>query len=401
MNLLPKGRSITPSFVKTVLQNITGLCHLSNKFEINSWLSLRSDYEITTIPTNSGCLVVSKNEKTSVELIPSSSDFFSCNLLPFPYDKSSKCPIWEGFLKEMIPDSKSRDFLQEWFGYNLTPMTSFGKFVNFFGEGANGKTVILTVLRALLGDKNVSSVNFESFNSARTFNLASTVGKLANVIDDQTSTNKFDEGLLKSFVSGGRITLERKNKDPFETTPTAKISMASNHLIHFKDRTDGIWRRFVAFPMTVQILDESKHNPKMLAPDWWHAQGEMSGLLNWALEGLKRLLDRGHFEEPPASKEAKRNHRLDSNPLKAFLEEAVILDKNACIGTKVLFDRYKKWAEGNNFHLETSRALSKQVERQFPPGSVKKSKNPVKAQSGLPDRQRIWKGLRFTEGNSR
>src|SRR5262245_60211733 len=109
------------------------------------------------------------------------------------------------------------------------------------GEGANGKSVVLAGLHAMLGQDNVSTVPLEDFG--RRFSMAQTLGKLANVCPEVGELDKTAEGTLKAFVSGDRMTFERKCKDGFSARPTARLVLSTNNLPRFVDRSEGVWRR--------------------------------------------------------------------------------------------------------------------------------------------------------------
>ena len=58
------------------------------------------------------------------------------------------------------------EFLQEWFGYCLIPETNQEKMVWMVGSGANGKSVILGILSAIVGKENVSNIMITDLNRA-------------------------------------------------------------------------------------------------------------------------------------------------------------------------------------------------------------------------------------------
>jgi P4 family phage/plasmid primase-like protien len=256
------------------------------------------------------------------------------------------------------------------------------------GEGANGKTVVVTVLREMLGTGNHSGVGLEAFNPVRTFPLAATIGKLANIVGEISEMDRAAEGTIKMFVSGERMTIERKHKDAFEVTPTARLTFATNILPRFTDRSDGIWRRLLLIPFNGQILDPGRQDRRLISPEFWRTSGELAGVFNWAVTGLRRLQQRGHFIEPVVCSVAKGAYKLDSNPAGQFLVETCAARTGFSVATNLLHADYKKWVEERGCKPLSAGQFAKEVKRAFPNVSLS---NPLAQPSGA--RSRAWIGI--------
>src|SRR2546423_12423351 len=101
------------------------------------------------------------------------------------------------------------------------------------GEGANGKSVVLAGLHAMLGEDNVSTVPLEDFG--KRFATAQTLGKLVNICPEVGELDRTAEGTLKAFVGGDRMTFERKGKDAFTARPTARLVLSTNNVLRVSD----------------------------------------------------------------------------------------------------------------------------------------------------------------------
>jgi len=317
-----------------------------------------------------------------------SPNFFNFNSLPYLYNPNARCPKWENFLSDVLPDEDVRLLLREWIGYNLIPDTGQQKFMIFRGEGANGKTVVCVVLRELLGTANVSAVTLEAFDPKRTFPLAATVGKLANIVEELNAGSKTEEGELKKFVSGALMTIERKHKDPFEFIPTARLTYATNVLPKFSDRSNGIWRRLLLIPFDVQIPEKSQ-DKGLVDPTYW--QGELSGIFNWAVLGLKSLKQRRYFIEPAKCKDIKKEYQQNSNPARVFLEDCCELDSKSEISSTELYQTYAAHVSGLGHKPLGAQNFAQEVKKTF---NVELSKN-VRRLSA--HRSRVWHGLRLSD----
>lgn len=327
-------------------------------------------------------------------LKPHSFEYFFLNSLPYGFSDAAekKCETWRRVLAENLPDPAYQNFLQEWFGLCCVQDTSFENFMLFPGEGGTGKTLICTVLRAVLGSAAVSSVPLEAFNSSRTFPLAETIGKLANIAEEIGEIDKAAEGLLKQYVSGSLIQVERKHRDPFWLRPTARLTFATNVLPRFADRSNGVWRRMLILPFD-QVVPAEKRDRRLIGVKFWEASGELPGILAWALEGLRRLRERGRFEEPVECQNIREDYKRDSNPAGTFLLDHCNSDLTATTSATKLYRVYSAWVRDMGHHALSEPLFAREVRRLFP--LCEKQRNPTRQVDGT--RIRLWRGLTFDE----
>jgi putative DNA primase/helicase len=327
--------------LNNVVANIEALTFISDSMETPIWQSLDLENCSDQILMKNGIFDLSgflRGQRNP--LTKSTPDFFCTAQLPYSFRASAKCPIWMKFLNEILPVPEVRCFLQEWFGYNLIFDTSQQKFVLFVGEGANGKSVVCTVLRSILGKNNVSAVALEQFSPTRTFPVSATIGKLANIVEEIGEVEKAAEGVLKDFSGGGTMTIERKHKDPFEAKITARLTFATNSVPKFRDRSGALWRRMIPIPFSVQILDEEKQDKRLTDSEWWESSEELPGIFKWAIEGLARLKKRGMFDIPKECAELRDEYKQESNPARTFLYDHCISRSDIKISSKELYRSY-------------------------------------------------------------
>ena len=237
--------------------------------------------------------------------------------LPVDYDPDAGC--WEilNFLDEVIPDAI--DTFQEWIGYHLYKDMIYHKAAMFIGDGANGKTTLQDVMNALLGPDSVSHINLYRLVSSR-FATAELYGKLANISPEIATDELKRTGTFKSLTGHDRIMAEKKFRDPFYYTNYAKLTFLCNTLPTTPDKTLAFFRRWLLFVFPnkfegpdcdPQILD------KLTTPE------ELSGLLNWALEGLRRLQENGRFTKSMSADELQELYESMSDPITAFIAEHI------------------------------------------------------------------------------
>ena len=278
--------------------------------------------------------------------------------IQFPYDfnRDSHCPNWVVFLESLDFDPDTLSRLQEWAGYCLLPMVqgNLQKSLFFIGEGANGKSVFLETLAAVLD--NVSHLEFSELFDR--FKIAELEGKLANICTD-VETSKVMDARFKKIVAGEPQSAERKFKEPFEFQPFAKILFSANDFIPTKDRTHGYYRRFDILKFN-RIFKTEEQKPELLQ----ELKDEVPGIFNWALEGLERLSQQNWIMTKSAYMEDCHNEfRRATNPLQLFIEEECVVEVNAKVDSKELRRRYKQYCEGNGYKVLSDSNLGKELKR--------------------------------------
>jgi P4 family phage/plasmid primase-like protien len=351
----------TRNFAGNVLLNLESLGALPDSLDLPFWVSSTGcERKPNLVALQNGVVDVERFAAGHLDVLQKHTpEFFCPTLLPYAFDPQAPCLRWREFLDEVLPEADGRQFLQEWFGYNLVYDLSQQRFVILEGDGANGKSVICTVLRQLLGAQNVSAVPLEFFEVR--FQLAPTLGKLANVVPEMGEIDRVAEGVLKPFVSGDPMQFDRKNKEPITALPTARLTFATNMRPRFSDRSEGVWRRLVLVPFTVTIppdRQDRKLGEKLIA--------ELPGIFNWAIQGLQRLRERGHLIEPTASREAKEDYKRETNPARAFLEEKCEVDPRHEIPKEALYGEYRTWAEACGYRPLGLAQFAKEVHRLDP-----------------------------------
>jgi putative DNA primase/helicase len=352
---------VTKGTIANVINALASELFVSNTIDQPCWLAPdkgHSDY----LAMRNGLLDLSigssvNNRGTLKPLTPS---WFSGVRLPYDYEPLAKCPRWLAFLDRVLEGDEERiQLLQEWCGYLLTPDTSLQRFLVLEGEGANGKSVIVEVVEALVGYANVSHVPLEVFGDR--FQLTVTVNKLVNIAPEVNETARLNEGVLKQFTGGDSMYHDKKGVQGFDTKPTARLMVTTNNRPSIGDRSDGLWRRMKLLPFRVQIPVEEQ-DPHLRQK----LEAEIAGILNWALVGLRSLRQRGHFIEPEVCKAAERQYRGESNPAGIFLREECHLDSGARTRVDVLYRTYAVWAKANGHTLLNNAQFGKEVSRKCP-----------------------------------
>jgi len=292
------------------------------------------------------------NLKTG-ELLNHSPDYYAITGIPHDYDPNAKAPNFSKVLERL--DGDVVHFLQEFAGYCLTLDTQHDIALWLYGPPASGKSSFIEGLQAMLG-RRTCVIGLSSIEKSR-FALGSLPGKSLIVSTESPSINISQTDILNSIISGDRITIEIKFKDPFDHIPGAKIVWAMNDLPTISSTNNGIFRRvkIIYFP----AIPEDEQDPKI-------RQGikiEGQGILNWAVEGYKRLYKRGFFEVPKSIVSATEEYRLSLDHIRDFLDEECVVDPNANIKSSLIYDCYKSWCTQNGYKFKNNRDFGKELEK--------------------------------------
>jgi len=355
-----RAYTVTKGTIANVANALGGTLYVPDILEQPAWIHGENGHTNYLAMKNGLLDLTTCSWEGSNALRPLTPHWFSAVNLPYDYDSNAKCPLWLDFLNRVLEGDKERiELLQQWFGYLLTPDTSLQAFMVLEGEGANGKSVVLEVVEAMLGQSNTAHVPVEVFGDR--FQLTMTDKKLVNIAPEVNESARLNEGVLKQFTGGDLIYIDRKGLPGIEVKPTARLMMATNNRPPFSDRSEGIWRRMLYLPFRITIPPEERN--RNLAQQ---LKAEVPGILNWALEGRHRLYERGRFIEPTESVKALQEYRRESNPAGIFLREHCHQHVGARIEADRVYQSYQTWARDNGHVPLNGALLGKEVVRAYP-----------------------------------
>jgi putative DNA primase/helicase len=282
------------------------------------------------------------------------------------YDKRAKCPTWVKFIKRVMGnDEEMVDYLQRALGYTLTG--DVGEQCLFFmiGTGRNGKSTFIETLITLMSEYTVK-LPTESLMARAGTGIPNEIARMKGmrlVVARETDENqRLAEATVKDLTGGDTITARFLNQEWFDFKPSHKLWMYGNHKPLIKGTDAGIWRRIRLIPFTVTIPVEER-DPSLP----FKLQDEMSGILNWVLEGCRKWQQSG-LGDPVAVKRATEEYREEMDVLQEYLSERFIPDKDAKISAKVLYIEYSVWCDEMGERAMSQRQLGLRLkERGFLP----------------------------------
>lgn len=309
--------------------------------------------------------------------------------LPIDYIPTSDCPVWKKFIEDVLYQ-EDIPFIQEVCGYLLYRRYTWALLVILLGHGRNGKTVFLNVISKLMGEKNTEHIPLQTIAHER-FAKAKLYQKHANLCSELGAREIKDTGALKQLTGEDMIFARELYQNGFSFRNYAKLIFSCNLLPDIGDKTLAMNERLavVEFPNTFERgtpeCDPDIYD-KLITPQ------ELSGILNWMLEGLKRLLTNKKFSPYRNFENVTEYLKVSQDPVKMFVDQYIVSDSTYQIQKEIVYKRYLEFVKKNNMPTLVSGWFTKKF----------KMFAPLKMGEGQPrigGHKETWKGIKFIDGS--
>jgi P4 family phage/plasmid primase-like protien len=312
------------------------------------------------------------------ELKNHSRDSYSTIQMNYSFDPAAKCPTWEQFIEDITGGARDRaDLLQEMFGYCLSTDNRYQKCFCMQGDGANGKSVMLSILEALVGEENTSHVEIAFLGSD--FQRIKLANSMVNICNDMKTDVAGTSSFFKAIVTGDTISGCFKGKDFFDFKPTCKMVFSANSLLNARDIDKGFLRRFcfINFPISFVENPQKKNERKRDTTLQGKLLKELPGILNWALVGLATLRKNKSFTNTIDQETMYHDLEMVNNPIAAFVEEELRPQAewySSPVSRTEVFKKYLQWCECTKSTPMSSRWFWPRIRHQVTVQDVKTSK---------------------------
>ena len=275
--------------------------------------------------------------RTGQFLLPASTEYVS-RRLGAEFNPHAHCPTWCAFMDRITAgDIALIDFLQRAIGYTLTGNTSEQVIFVLHGPGANGKSVLLRIIRELAGEYGADAP-IQTFVDRARREASNDLARLAQLrfvcASELEEERPLAESLVKTVTGGEAISARFLYGEYFEFQPTFKVWIACNHKPRISGDDHGIWRRIRLIPLRVTIPPEEQDR-ELLAK----LRRELSGILNWAIAGALAW-QRDGLGAPTAVLDATRAYRDESDSIGGWIDERCVQSPQALIQAKPLYLDY-------------------------------------------------------------
>lgn len=336
---LPHDFPANPTTINAALDSVRMVSHLDADTPAPSWLHDDGDQPepAELLPCRTHTLHL-----PTMRRIEPTPNLFTLSALDYDPDPTAAVPErWLTFLGQLLgEDYQAWDLLQEWFGYCLTGDTSQHKMLLMVGPKRSGKGTIARVLSRLVGSANVAGPTTSGL--AGPFGLQPLVGKSLAIVSDARFSGDGIQTVIERLlcISGeDTLTIERKHMTSVTMKLPTRFMFLTNELPRLNDASGALAGRFMMIKLTESFYGrEDKTLTKALLD-------ELPGILNWAIEGWKRLRERGYFIQPASVEDALHDMEDLASPVSAFVRDRCVVGSGHRAWVDDLYAAWRQWCE--------------------------------------------------------
>lgn len=279
------------------------------------------------------------------------------------YTDKIDAPEWTEFLKQIFNnETELIDYVQKAVGYSATGSVKEQVMFILYGNGRNGKSIFIDTIANTLGtyakSMQAESIMVKQSNSGANSDIARLENARLVTSSEPNEGLRLDEGLVKQLTGGDTVTARYLYGKEFEFQPQFKLWLATNHKPIIRGTDDGIWRRLMLIPFSVQIpVDKVDKDLK------YKLQRESVGILNWIVEGALKWQHEG-LEPPEIVVNASNEYRNEMDVITMFVEDCCEIGAYQAPAGE-LFKRYKSWAEENSEYSMSKQKFSREVRQKY------------------------------------
>ena len=369
--------SDTEKIEAAMVRSISNL-NRAKRAEVLSYLRLICENEKVSnanlIAFNNGIYDIETNS-----FMDFSPKFIITNKIPCNYNPGAYSKLVDDTLNKIAcHDKQIRMLLEEILGavmYRSNTLAG-GKAFILTGEKNNGKSTFLDMVKTMLGDENIASLDLGELGDR--FKTAELFGKLANIGDDIGDEFIANPAIFKKLVTGERVSVEKKGQDPFEFNNYAKMLFSANNIPRMgKGRDTGaILRRLTIIPFDARFdPDDPDYTPDIKYKLRDIECVEYMVLIG--IEGLKRVLKNKAYTKSEKVEKELEEYEVTNNPIAGFIQDNDV-EEFENEKTKDVYKQYQVYCAENNYIPLAHNEFSKQLKRYTNLDTVRKTINGVK-----------------------
>lgn len=279
-------------------------------------------------------------------------------ILNFPYDENADAPLFEKYLDEVLPVKAKQDVLAEFIGYAFVrnSVLKLEKAAILIGNGLNGKSVFFDIISGLLGAENMSNVSLQTLTNPGSYSKPLLADKLLNY-STEIST-RMDTTEFKTLVSGEPIAVRQIRERPFIMKNYARFMFNTNNLPSDVEHNHAFFRRFLIIEFD-QTIAKDRIDPNLANKI---KDNELSGVFNWVLKGLTRLLENQEFTKCPEIDDAILNFKKESDSVNLFIEDSGFTPStNEKLPLKKLYEQFREYCKESYYQNISNKEFSKRL----------------------------------------
>lgn len=277
-------------------------------------------------------------------LRPHAKDDLNTRLAPVNYDHAADCPIFEAFLDRIFAGDKDLiGFVQRWIGYSLTGDITQQKLPIFYGVGANGKSVLLDTVMAIMGDyasPAPPNLLVKTGYQDHPTEIADLMGRRLVAASESEDGAALKIQLVKRLTGDQVLKARWMQGNYFSFQRTHKLILVTNNKPRVKEDSEAVWRRLFLVNFGV-VIPTDQRDPRLLE----RLQAEWPGILAWMVRGCLDWQMGGLGQPPTSVVTATDANRASEDTVGKFIEERCDLVPEHYAIWSELFKAYRAWAE--------------------------------------------------------
>jgi len=414
---IPHGKTYIKEYCRHILEEIYKPslvnCVIS-KIETDTYIEAKEFFKespVEEIPVKNGILNIFT--KTLSPFTPEKRFFTK---LPINYIPLTDCPLIKKFLSQIHKHEEDIIIIQELFGYCLLRDYRIEKAFMLNGGGRNGKSRLLELLKRFLGHENCVNIQLQEIEKD-TFVMSEFHGKLANVSGDISKEALEHTGNFKMLTGADPITANRKFKVRLTFLNYAKLIYAANEIPKTNDLTDAFFNRWVLLEYPFKFLSQKEIDKLPLEEADISFNGkkkynladkeivskistdeQLSGVLNWALEGLSRLLQQRDFSYSKSMADVKNLWIRKSDSFQAFCMDELEQQYDGVITKEDLRKRYSEYCKLHNIPAVGDKDIKETLTTEYGVTDSQKTTNLFPFDGTNKKVSYVWEGIKFKNG---
>ena len=328
--------------------------------EVLSYIELLATTNVEASPANfiafkNGIYNIETNEFT--EFNP---NIIITNKINFEYKSNAYSEKVDNTLNRLACNDKEiRSLLEEVVGYCFYRRNELRKSFILIGDKANGKSTFLDMIKTLLGEENTVALDLKELGDR--FKTAELFGKLANIGDDIGDEFIANPAVFKKLVSGDRLNVERKGRNPFNFNNYSKLLFSANSIPRIKDKSGAVIDRLIIVPFNATFSSNDPDFDPYIKYKL-RSKDSMEYLIQLGLAGLKRVLKNRKFTKSQKVEAELEEYEENNNPIILFFKETSE-DQIINESTNKVYKKYNEFCIENNFtplsKIEFNRKINK------------------------------------------
>lgn len=274
-------------------------------------------------------------------------------------------PMIDAFFTDIFNgDQEVISYMQRLLGYGITGQTRAQVWAIWTGSGSNGKSLLMGILKKLLGPFAVmmpGELLFECGKAtagASTPHLQTLIKKRIGFKDEGKGDkqNILNEELIKTVTGSSSITTKPLYKEYLEFKPSHLPILLCNRKPHINIHDDAMLRRIVVIPFTnVYTSPSNQINPYDPSNPYHRLKNEQlqerleteegqQQLLTWLVAGAQDWYTQGLGALPGLLGKAFDDYRNENDLLAAFISERCTIHPSATVNATAFLQSYNGFA---------------------------------------------------------